>query len=489
MARGERDPRRQPLRRTGPASAAPCSLPSFLGSLLLLFANAFSSYATAAALVGQANSIVSAADPAAPSSARPCSGRANMAGAIALGMLVVMVVVMLGYSALVRAHREVAAMSRAVTARASARQPALGPGPPACIIWRWSGSFFLVPLISWSSSLRTGSPAATARPLDRAVLRRDHALRPRLQGIGNSLVLAVVTVAIVLLRAAADDDAVSSGSPAAPRAGVRLPPADHVPAIVLVVGLAPVYAVVAKVFGGRLDARLRLRHHRAALRLPGHPGNIAAVDVVTLSEAARSLGAGWMTVLWRVLLPNLRRGILAASVHLGRGRAGRVHDRVAAQPRQPADRAAADRRSPTRSSRSSSRSSRWCSRSSSSSSSAASVRSRRRRTAKGMTMTALDPRALRRAPASTVELRGVVQRLRRRTGRSTASTSPSRRASSSPCSAPRGCGKTTALRALAGLERGRQRQHPDRRRAMSPTCPPTAATSAWCSSRTRCSRT
>ena len=36
-------------------------------------------------------------------------------------------------------------------------------------------------------------------------------------------------------------------------------------------------------------------------------------DLVTLSEAARSLGAGWWTVFWRVLVPNLRRGILAAS--------------------------------------------------------------------------------------------------------------------------------------------------------------------------------
>ena len=41
--------------------------------------------------------------------------------------------------------------------------------------------------------------------------------------------------------------------------------------------------------------------------------NLDAVPVVTLSEAARSLGAGWGSVLWRVLLPNLRRGILAAA--------------------------------------------------------------------------------------------------------------------------------------------------------------------------------
>lgn len=79
----------------------PILLPSFLGSLLLLFANAFSSYATAAALVGQANDIVSLQIRQALIS-ETVLGRANLAGSMALGMLVVMVVVMLGYSALVR---------------------------------------------------------------------------------------------------------------------------------------------------------------------------------------------------------------------------------------------------------------------------------------------------------------------------------------------------------------------------------------------------
>jgi putative spermidine/putrescine transport system permease protein len=41
--------------------------------------------------------------------------------------------------------------------------------------------------------------------------------------------------------------------------------------------------------------------------------NLDGVPVVTLSEAARSLGAGWPTVVWSVLLPNLRRGVLSAA--------------------------------------------------------------------------------------------------------------------------------------------------------------------------------
>jgi len=41
---------------------------------------------------------------------------------------------------------------------------------------------------------------------------------------------------------------------------------------------------------------------------------IDAVNLATLAEAARSLGASWPTVVWRVLAPNLRGGLLAASL-------------------------------------------------------------------------------------------------------------------------------------------------------------------------------
>jgi putative spermidine/putrescine transport system permease protein len=79
--------------------AFPVLAPSFFGSLLLLFANAFSSYATAAALVSQGSPIVPLQIRAALVS-ETVLGRENMAGALALGMVVVMVVVMWGYSAL-----------------------------------------------------------------------------------------------------------------------------------------------------------------------------------------------------------------------------------------------------------------------------------------------------------------------------------------------------------------------------------------------------
>jgi putative spermidine/putrescine transport system permease protein len=58
-----------------------------------------------------------------------------------------------------------------------------------------------------------------------------------------------------------------------------------------------VYAILVLPFAFRaLDAGLR------------------AVDLKTLVEAARGLGASWPVVLWRVLLPNLRAGLLSAAV-------------------------------------------------------------------------------------------------------------------------------------------------------------------------------
>jgi len=79
----------------------PVLAPSFLGAVLLLFANAFSSYATAAALISQGAQIVPLQIRAALVGETGASN-ANSAGVLALGMVLVMVVVMLAYSALMR---------------------------------------------------------------------------------------------------------------------------------------------------------------------------------------------------------------------------------------------------------------------------------------------------------------------------------------------------------------------------------------------------
>ncbi|MHC5797269.1 ABC transporter permease [Lacisediminihabitans sp. FW035] len=134
-------------------------------------------------------------------------------------------------------------------------------------------------------------------------------------GLGNSLLLAVVTVVIILVILLPTMILVQLQFPRLRRVleFVCIIPIT-VPAIVMVVGLAPVYSVVARLAGSSIWT---LAFAYGVTVLPyayrAIQSNLSAVDVVTLSEAARSLGAGWGNVLWRVILPNLRRGILAAA--------------------------------------------------------------------------------------------------------------------------------------------------------------------------------
>ena len=81
--------------------AIPLLTPAFLGSLLLLFANAFAAYATAAALVSQGNPIVPLLIRTALTS-EVVLGQAGFAYALALEMIVVVTVVMVAYTLLVR---------------------------------------------------------------------------------------------------------------------------------------------------------------------------------------------------------------------------------------------------------------------------------------------------------------------------------------------------------------------------------------------------
>ena len=41
---------------------------------------------------------------------------------------------------------------------------------------------------------------------------------------------------------------------------------------------------------------------------------LRALDLQTLSEAAQSLGAGWGTLLWRIILPNISSAVLGAAL-------------------------------------------------------------------------------------------------------------------------------------------------------------------------------
>ena len=87
-----------------------------------------------------------------------------------------------------------------------------------------------------------------------------------------------------------------------------------IPAIVLVVGLVPVYAWVTYFLG---ESSVLLGFAYVVLVLPyayrALDAGLSAIDVTTLAEAARSLGASWFTVMWRIILPNVRTAVLSAS--------------------------------------------------------------------------------------------------------------------------------------------------------------------------------
>src|ERR1019366_4548629 len=85
-----------------------------------------------------------------------------------------------------------------------------------------------------------------------------------------------------------------------------------IPAIVLVVGLGPIY--------NRIEhynvSALMLFWAYVILALPyayrALSAGLNAIDVTTMSEAARSLGASWFTVIVRVIAPNMWQAILNA---------------------------------------------------------------------------------------------------------------------------------------------------------------------------------
>lgn len=88
-----------------------------------------------------------------------------------------------------------------------------------------------------------------------------------------------------------------------------------IPAIVLVVGFFPMYNWMGTNFS---DSILTLSFAYVILVLPycyrALDAGLGAIDVKTLSEAARSLGASWFTVMWRVIVPNISNAILNATL-------------------------------------------------------------------------------------------------------------------------------------------------------------------------------
>jgi len=91
-----------------------------------------------------------------------------------------------------------------------------------------------------------------------------------------------------------------------------------IPAIVLVVGIGPVYRWIGQNLGAVGGSPLTLTLIDIILVLPysyrALDSSLRGIDTATLSDASRSLGAGWPGTILRVIVPNIRGGILSASV-------------------------------------------------------------------------------------------------------------------------------------------------------------------------------
>ena len=209
-------------------------------------------------------------------------------------------------------------MSATETARRGQVRLGMRPARPlAAVLLLVVGAAFLLPLVAMLQfTFRDGTSgglglthwAALGDPAQVALFQDVFT------GLGNSLAICAITVAIVLVVLVPTMILAELSFPRARRVIelVCILPLT-VPTVVLVVGFVPVYQVVSALLGS--DAwTLAFAVGVIVLPFAFRPvaSDLQSIDVRLLAEAARSLGASWATVLVRVILPNLTTGILAA---------------------------------------------------------------------------------------------------------------------------------------------------------------------------------
>jgi putative spermidine/putrescine transport system permease protein len=180
------------------------------------------------------------------------------------------------------------------------------------ILWVLFGLFFLFPLYAMAdfSTRDLIGGGRTLRAWQNLVA--DEALY---RAIVISLLLAVLTVVAMLVMLVPTMIWVRLRAPWArrPVEFLCLLPLT-IPALVIVVGLKNVYLWVTYFLG---ESALTLTFVYVVLVLPfayrSIDGALSAIDLQTLSEAARSLGAGWTATILRVVVPNIWSGILSAA--------------------------------------------------------------------------------------------------------------------------------------------------------------------------------
>lgn len=179
-------------------------------------------------------------------------------------------------------------------------------------LWVLFSVFFLFPLYAMAD-FSTRNLLAGGRTLQAwANLITDQALY---QSIITSLLLAVLTVVAMLAILVPTMIWVRLRTPWAKGAVefLCLLPLT-IPALVVVVGLKNVYLWVTYLLG---ESALTLTFVYVVVVLPfayrSIDAALSAIDLRTLTEAARSLGAGWTTTITRVVVPNIGSGILSAA--------------------------------------------------------------------------------------------------------------------------------------------------------------------------------
>ncbi|HUQ57245.1 ABC transporter permease [Lentzea sp.] len=174
------------------------------------------------------------------------------------------------------------------------------------------GVYFVLPLIAMAEFSTRGRDNTRSLESWTSIVDDDGLM----EALVNSLLLSVTSAVLMLVLLV----------PTMAWIRLRLPQLQRfveflcllplaIPAIVLVVGMAPLYAWVNYFLG---DSPLTLTFAYTVLVLPfayrAVDAGLAAIDLKTLAEAARSLGASWFTVLWKVVVPNIRVALIGASL-------------------------------------------------------------------------------------------------------------------------------------------------------------------------------
>ena len=183
------------------------------------------------------------------------------------------------------------------------------------VVFTVFGLFFLVPLLAMARFSLEGATLGTwsLTAWKQIASYQGTGVPPLISSIEITLELAVITCAVMLVLLVPTMIWV--------RLRVRwlartmeflcLLPLT-IPAIALVVGLGQIYNKLQHFSLSALMlfwvyVILALSYAYQALS-----AGLSAIDVETLSEAARSLGASWFTVMMRVIAPNMRQAILNA---------------------------------------------------------------------------------------------------------------------------------------------------------------------------------